>query len=181
MLRGGAAAHKKTRGQGPPGPPNPLPLADRTQLAPQRANMGQGRQEPAARHRDRPMNGSLGAALSTWEKTPGSGVLSAWVLYLGKTPASGWFIGCFIEIKHPAAMAGVLLKVLGGGQPDARCIDCRWAAMGLAAYRSRPGACDRHMRRLCSIRPRHSRALCARLCQARPCPPLADSPASLGA
>ena len=33
-----------------------LLLADRTQLAPQRANMGQGRQEPTARHRGRPMN-----------------------------------------------------------------------------------------------------------------------------
>ena len=117
----------------------------------------------------------LAAGLSTWDKAPRSGVLSAWVLYSGKTPASGWFIGCFIEIKHPAVMAGVLLKVLGGSQVHC----CRWAAMGIAAYRSRPGACDRHMRRLCSIRPRYSRALCARLCQARPCPPLAGSPVAL--
>ena len=62
------------------------------------------------------MNGSQGAALSTWKKTPKSGVLSAGVLYSGKTPASGWFTGCIIEIKHPAVMAGVLLKVLGGSQ-----------------------------------------------------------------
>ena len=57
------------------------------------------------------MKGSLGAALSTWKKTPRSGVLSAWVLYLGKTLAGGWFIGCFIEIKHLAEVAGVLLEM----------------------------------------------------------------------
>ena len=112
VLRGGAAAHKKMRGQGPPGPPNPLPLADRTQLAPRRANMRQGRQGPAARSRSRPMNVPLAAALSTWEKAPRSGVLSTWVLYSDKTTATGWFIGCFIEIKHLVVVAGVLLKAL---------------------------------------------------------------------
>ena len=116
VLRGGAAAHKKTRGQGPPGPPNPLPLADRTQLAPQRANMGQGRQEPAARHRNRPMNAPFAAALSSREKAPAAGVLSGPGALFEKAPATGWFIGCFIEIKHPAVMAGVLLEM------DCRCV-----------------------------------------------------------
>lgn len=30
---------------------------------------------------------------------------------MGKTLAGGWFIGCFIEIKHLAEVVGVLLEM----------------------------------------------------------------------
>ena len=180
VLRCDAAARKKRTGLAARAPQSHRPLLFPPKCLPREPEMGEGRRNHAAGHWQAPLMVPARDSPACRRRPR-------------KSTRAGCFFsaGCFIRIKHPVrAFYRVFYRnkapgcdggcfIEGARRQPGALIAARWAAMGLAAYRSRPGACDRHRRRLCSIRPRHSRALCARLCQARPCPPLADSPASL--